>query len=320
MSENERPFSERERDLLDFLQASGINLTDERVEEALRFNRRVEAAAGLSQRLVAAFPSHTPAAAERKARQEAGDGNVVRYNNEDGSVEYRLIFTDEQRAELVRRYLETRPIGRDDKTFDPSWEAEAFARTVECYADDCQRFAAITPAVQKDRERQLESVQSALERLDKALSGLDSQALAFWYANVADGLAGLVQLSNADGQIVSMLNHETRATVEAGELRQKIRLVVDITVAATAAARDDLPKHDHVANDWRRQTTFAIERLILERGLPFEETETGFAAHVLRAVFDLAGVQVEHVAYWLKEVAHHPDSYARFVQKMRDRV
>jgi hypothetical protein len=63
-----------------------------------------------------------------------------------------------------------------------------------------------------------------------------------------------------------------------------------------------------------------MERLMREHQLPFEANETGFAAQCIRAMFELADLDVEKVGYWIKKAIDHPDSDARWLQGLRDRA
>lgn len=51
--------------------------------------------------------------------------------------------------------------------------------------------------------------------------------------------------------------------------------------------------------------------------LPFEAKETGYAVQCLRAMFDLAGIDVEKPGYWIKKAIDDPDSHARWIEKMQ---
>lgn len=310
--------NDREREALQFLEASGVELTPERISDALRFHRRAEEVRELSDRLRSVYPIR-PDTTERARRWEAKDPNVVKYDDGDGDVYYKLVFTDDQRNAVVKRYLAARTPPADSH-FHWRDEAAVFVGIIESWADSVDVFEAITPEAQKDRRRAMDSIANALMKFDQALSDLDSAALGFWYGNVVDALAVHgVQISEADNRLASMLREPFRATVEGGEMREQVRAIVDIAVEATRKAGENLPKFDHAENDWRLRRALAVERLILEHQIPFETTETGFAADVLRALFDLAGADVEKVSYWLKKAADHPDSHGRWLQSLRDR-
>jgi hypothetical protein len=60
--------------------------------------------------------------------------------------------------------------------------------------------------------------------------------------------------------------------------------------------------------------------LVIENRIAFNSTENGFAAICLRGIFDLAGVEYDKVSYWLKKAEDNPESYARSLQQMRDKL
>lgn len=285
------------------------------MDEIARFNRHAEEAMDLSRRFFNAFPVRRNVGT-LKQRHEAGDRNVTCYKNEDGNIfDYQLKFTKEQRQALLDAYKQARP--GSGEHMDHGVESEVFVGVLESWGDSIQLYSERKPDVQKYRTRQLESIEVALLKLDEALSKLDSGALGYWYAHVADATAKCgYQLSATDGATVSMLREPFRATVEAGEFRQILRPLVAAWIESTKAAAATLPKHDHQENDDRFATAKALERMVIEHTIAFETSETGFPAMCLHAVFDLGGMEVEKVSYWLKKVADDPDSFARFKDRM----
>lgn len=278
--------------------------------------RRFDESTNLWDRARSTFPIRRDLAALR-ARHAAGDPNVIAYLDENGSVEnYRLEFTKEQRAELVKGYRAAVKVPLSPAAY----EDEIFVRIVEAWGDSFLDSEAIETPEQKSRTRNIASFATALERADVALGELDSAALGWLYANVVDTLAETgVQVSAADDHVSSMKRESLRAQVEAGELRQQLRHLIAVVVEAAGDAADTLPKPDRTAYDPRRQVAKALERLTIEHGIEFATTETGFPAQCLRASFELGGVPTEKVAYWLKQAADDPDSYARFIGKMRNK-
>lgn len=278
---------------------------DDPFREAIEFARRADEAFDLFARIPGAFPSKTPYMAARAARWEKGDPNVVKVAHDD-RLECRLVFTQGQRELLITKYWAAR--GMEAPPAESFSLAEEFVDLIEGWADAYDQWQATRPEPQKNRERALGSVVNALEKLDQALAQLDSAALGFLYAKAVDAAAehGL-QISEADDRIASMVDHPLRAQVEAGELRHKMRKVLGVIVEATNKARDELPKSDRIENDWRLAlAAIPLKRLFLEHRIAFETTETGFAADALRAIFDLAGLDVEKVSYWLKKAADDP--------------
>ena len=307
-----------EPEIIRFLRASGLAPTPDQMEQVLQFQRKADEARDLSNRLHPTYPVKRDLVA-LKSRWDAKDPNVACLDHGEGRVTYELHFTAEQLAQIESGYLAIRP---PVEGYPPGWshEAKVFARVVEEWADAISLFQAIAPEPQKARTRTLESVANALMKLDQSLSDLDSAALGYWYAKVADTLAlDGVQISGADDRITSMQDHPLRAVVEAGELRQTIRKIIAETVSATNSAKTDLPKFDHRENDVRLTTALQLERLIIEHQIAFETKETGFAAMVLRMIFELADLHVEKVGYWLSNASKDERSHARWLQSLQNR-
>lgn len=308
----------KEPEIIRFLRASGLSLTSEQVEDVIQFQRRADEAKDLSDRLRPAYPIKRDVAA-LKARWEAHDPNVSRTDDGEGNTTYELHFTEEQRAHIEKSYLASRP---PVPNYASGWSHEAtiFARIVESWADSIALFQAIAPKSQKTRTRALDSVANAFSKLDQSLAQLDSGALGYWYAKVTDALeSNDLDSYEPEPQRASMQSQPMRAVVEAGELRQSLRKAIAAIVEATKNAKSDLPKFDHPENDVRLTTALQLERLIIEHQIPFETKESGFAAIVLRMMFDLAGIEVEKVGYWLNRASEDDRSYARWLQRLRDR-
>lgn len=253
-----------------------------------------------------------------KKRHEAGDPNVVPYFNSDGTVEfYKLEFTSEQKAKLIRAYR----VAIGGEPHDSEMCAEIFADIIEGYAGSIPDYLEITPPIQKDRERAIDSFIVGIEKIDSALADMDSAALGWLYANMVDKFATEgIQISCDDGEIASMRNHPHQAMVEAGELRGRLRRIASSAAEAAANARDTLPKSERVENDPRFKMAQYLERQIIEEGIAFSTNETGFAAQCLRAIYELGGLEVEKVGSWLKKAADAPDSFTNSRQQMRNKT
>ena len=99
-----------------------------------------------------------------------------------------------------------------------------------------------------------------------------------------------------------------------------MREAIARAVEATEKASSILPKFDRVQYNSRYTTAIALERLVIENTIAFTSTENGFAAICLRGIFDLAGVECEKVSYWLKKAEDNPESYARWLQQLKDKL
>jgi hypothetical protein len=281
------------------------------MDQAKQFLQKADEARDLFYRGIKAFPLKS-IDETLKARHEQRDPTVVKIDHGDGVITYDLEFTNDQREKLEAEFKKVA------SGFDVDDLADTFVSTIERYAKTALEFDARPLERQKQRERDIESVSVALRRLNEALSRLDSAALGHWYGHVVDALAKAgFEASPSDNQMVSMLNNPLRAMVEGGEMRAQMSAMLDVITEATTKSGSCLPKHDHAENDGRLKTALALERLILENRIAFEATETGFAAVCLRAIFDLAGIDVDRVSYWLKKAAEHPESFGKFIEKLR---
>ncbi len=285
-----------------------------------QFQQRFDEATDLTRRMQVVYPARRNDMAELRARWEKDDPNVVKYcYGPDEPDRYKLEFTKSQRDELKTGYLDNRQSGNGRFSQDDmDSEATVFVRTIEAWAGAENYFEASVPDEQKARKNTLKSVKVAVEKLDQALNELDSEAMGYLYAHLVDGLAvSGVQLSADDNKMTSMLNEHLRAVVEGGEMRKTIRALASTIVDATNKASNSLPKYDHVANDPRLRMAKQMERFMFEHQLPFEARDSGFAVQCLRAMFELAGIDVEKPGYWIKKAIDDPDSHARWIERMQ---
>lgn len=282
------------------------------MDEIKRFWKRFEQVQDLWDRARTVFPVRRNMAS-LKARHERGDKSVVCYLDEDENPErYELKFSAKQREELYAAYRELKPAdGPND------CEDRIFVGILERWGDSFLDSQAIQIPEQKKRKRAIASFGNALQKADQALADLDSAALGWLYANIVDDFAAHgVQVSSDDNELTSMCTVPLRAAVEAGELRLQLRELIRAAVDAAAKASATLPPPDRTANDPRLTIAKSLERQIIERGIAFTTTETGFPARCLRAVFELGGVETEKVSYWLKKAADDPHSFARVRERM----
>lgn len=271
----------------------------------------------LMNRGAAVYPISKDLSALKK-RHENGDPNVIAYLDKQGKVEsYGLEFTQEQRYELERAYLAVAP----KETYVDDYSSSYFVGLIERWGASIPDFLAIEPPAHKERQRAIVSFVNGVEKVDAALRDLDSSALGWLYANLVDKFASEgIRISPDDDGIISMREHPIQSQVEAGELRVKLRRIASTLVDAAAEARGTLPKSDRIENDPRMQIAKNLERTIIENGIEFSTSESGFPAQCLRAVFELGGLDVEKVGYWLKKAADDPDSFARFRQRMQEKT
>lgn len=285
------------------------------MNEIKRFWQRFEERRQLLSDVHNVFPVRRDLA-KLKARRDAGDQNVVVYLDEAGHPHhYAVKFTPEQREDLRRQYRVVKPA-----TGPMDDEDDLFVSIIEAQADGILDSQSICVAYQKDRSRAINSLVNAAQKFDTALDQLDSAALGWLYGHIANRLAPEgYQLSEADGQLASMLDDPLRAQVEAGRLRQQIRRLVGVVTEAAAEAEKSLPPAERTENDPRLTTALCLERQIVGSGIQFVTTETGFPAACLRAMFEIAGVEVDKVSYWLDKAAKHPNSFGRFLDEQSNK-
>ncbi len=66
-------------------------------------------------------------------------------------------------------------------------------------------------------------------------------------------------------------------------------------------------------------TAMAVEKLFWDEGLRFTTSNNGLAAECLRAVYQLGGLNIDRVDYWLKKAQDHFDSMTSIVTRLRKR-
>lgn len=287
------------------------------MDQINKYLKYAEKNINLINRGAAAYPIRQDLA-ELKKRHEDGDKNVIAYLDGQGRVErYELEFTQKQRDELERAYWAEVP----KETYVDDTSGSYFVGLIERWGGSIPDFLAIEPPIHKTRQRAIDSFVKGIEKMDAALAELDSSALGWLYANVVDKLAceGL-QVSPDDGGMISMRNNHIQAMVEAGELRAELRRMARSVADAATEARETLQQSERVENDPRTKMAKELERLITENGIEFSIAENGFPAQCLRAVFELGGLEIEKVSYWLKKAADDPDSYANFRQRMQEKT
>lgn len=238
-----------------------------------------------------------------KARHAAKDPNVCVYCDANGIPErYSLRFTGEQCADLTAMLNAALPATNDPIVQqDKELGVCVLVRLLEDWGDGLMdRFS---QPDQKTRKRVIESFAKACERLDASMAELDSAAIGWVYANIADALAKAgYQLSPSDSGKTSMLNDPYVAQIEGGEAREALRELVGIVTGSARQAADTLPLHEMGDYHPRLLIAEGIKRQFAGLGIPFEVSEVGVAANCLRASLELGGQSVERVAYWLGKV------------------
>jgi hypothetical protein len=243
------------------------------------------------------FPDRTRKPNEALKTRYGKDPTVVKttWSTSDEVVirtDYALCFTNAQEAALIDAYGRQRAQLNDESR---EQMADIFVGVLEKWANTMYLYD-VTPGPQPQKSRRvaIEQVKLGLFKIDEALSKLDLGAYSHWYSHVMK--------ASADAGI-DLRNQKLEFAYEVVEFRAKARKLLECWAEATRAAAQTLPLIDLKDYDKRMRTAICLQDLIYEHKIPFQTTEKGFPAVCLRAVFELAGVEVEKVSYWLKEAA-----------------
>lgn len=290
-----------------------------------QFIKRSDESADLFYRGCAAFsPSKNANVRAHYAslarRWDNGDKSVVPYVDEDGKVykfERRLMADQRERwiglyvAEAMANNLSNDYGGVDEK-------ASFFIELMADHAFQMPVSEALSAPDQKDRKRSIESAAVAFEKFADSLNKLDSAALGWLFAVLEDKAESVGLTIRTKGpDVPSLTQSPIRAMVEAGEARLAFDEIAREIGPAMRQAAQTLPLIDRNEGDPRLHAAFVLERWLVNDGLRFEITETGFAAECLRTMFELAEYDTDRVSYWLKKVVDTPDNEVPYFGAVR---
>ena len=301
--------SKESEELKRFLAESGQGLTDAQFSSVLQFHRNAEQASGYFWRAASSFPLKQDVLS-LKNRSESGDPCVIKYLNKDGHIErYALAFTKNQSDALEARYQSAfERTGGVLHQYQNEAEAGVFVGTIEGLASIISDNDLNEPPTQKERQRSIDGVINALEKLDVALKDMDSAGLGWLYASIVDNLAkNGITVSPDDFQVVSMRNHRMKAIAEAGEFRALVNQIVASVVGAAKEARASLPKAHRP--DKRLKVAIGLRYHMERHKLSFEPVADSYAAQCLDAIYVLANLPGENLNYWLREAAAVSDPF-----------
>ncbi|MBN9425553.1 MAG: hypothetical protein J0H09_03500 [Burkholderiales bacterium] len=236
-------------------------------------------------------------------RHAAGDPHVFEVRDPDGSATYEVSFTADERTAICDAYAEARPAYRAQPERLQE-EFEVFVAMLEGWANWHLLDAWRNPIEQKARRRSLEAIAGALEGVRAAILELDLAATGFVYAKIADAIAQI--MSSADGQPESgtpMVDRPLEAMSNAAEMRRDLLAYLGPAAAAARQAADELPHIDRSGADTRLVTARALRAELDRHGIPFQTSGAGFSAIALRATFELAGLRLDRIDYWLRKAA-----------------
>jgi hypothetical protein len=233
-----------------------------------------------------------------------------------------LSFDDTTRDNLSKKLREAM-----EKTFpnrhpdDNDFEISVILGILETQANAIILYKQIEPEGQQRRRERVESLAAHIEGAIEQLKQLDSAALGFvaW--------RGFEEISKAEGSPNKFPSGDA-ATHEVFFWRESNILAMTNFALGVRKAASELPLHaiNRPAKDLPRYAlpkelsiAMAVERLFWEEGLEFTTSNTGLAAACLRAVYQLGGLNIDRVDYWLRGAQDHFDSMTSFVSRQRKR-
>lgn len=230
-----------------------------------------------------------------------------------------LPFDDTTRdnlSEKLRKAMEkTFPNRRPE---DNDFEISVILRILEGYANGITRYQQIEPESQQRRRERIESLAAHIEGAIEQLKQLDSAALGFvaW--------RGFEEISKAEG-LPNVFSSGDAATHEVYFWRESNILAMTNFALGVRKAAAELPLHaiNKPAEDlpWyalpkELSTAMAVEKLFWDEGLKFTTSNNGLAAECLRAVYQLGGLNIDRVDYWLKKARDHSDSMTSIISRL----
>lgn len=230
-----------------------------------------------------------------------------------------LSFDDTTRGNLSEKLREAM-----EKTFPNrhpeynDFEISIILRILEGYAKGIIQYQQIEPESQQRRRERVESLAAHIEGAIEQLKQLDSAALGFvaW--------RGFEEISKAEG-LPNVFPSGDAATHEVYFWRKSNILAMTNFALGVRKAAAELPLHaiNRPAEDlpWyalpkELSTAMAVEKLFWEEGLKFTISNNGLAAECLRAVYQLGGLNIDRVDYWLKKARDHFDSMTSIVSRL----
>lgn len=207
--------------------------------------------------------------------------------------------------------------GRDFFPDTIEFEVEVTLGLLERYAAVIPEFQKFQPEAQKRRRDRAESLAIHLEGVIEQLKQLDDAALGFLARR------GFEEVSELSGQPVEFPDG-IQACIEAFQWREDNIQALTAFAFGVRKALNDLPQHplNTSGKDYPMYAVpkelfiaMSIEDLFWRQKLNFTTSDSGFAAECLRAVYQLGGLDIDRVDYWLKQARDHEDSAANFEKR-----
>lgn len=232
----------------------------------------------------------------------------------------RLCFDKTTRDRLTKLFRDAHK-GRNLSPAEVEFEVTVILRTLEQYASAIPLYEQFQPESQQRRRERIESLAAHLEGALEQLKNLDSAALGFIAWRAKDEMSKTLGTPN---DFPSGL----KAAVEAVSWREANISAITAFSLGLRKSASELPQHSLNTSGkdypWyslpkELSTAMAVERLFWENNLSFTVSNNGFAAECLRAVFQLGGLHIDRVDYWLRQARDHSDSMSSFNKRMQKR-
>lgn len=232
-----------------------------------------------------------------------------------------LRFDDTTRSNLSEKlrnaFEKSFPNRRSEEN---EFEMEVTLKILEGYAYGIIQYQQIEPESQQRRRERIESLAVHIEGAIEQLKQLDSAALGFvvWRGNE--------EISKAEG-MPNVFPSGDAATHEVYFWRESNILTMTNFALGIRKAASELPLHaiNRPAEElpWyalpkEMSTAMAVEKLFWDEGLKFTTSNNGLAAECLRAVYQLGGLNIDRVDYWLKKARDHSDSMTSCISRIRE--
>ncbi|HMV13091.1 MAG TPA: hypothetical protein PKD88_08345 [Nitrosomonas sp.] len=237
-------------------------------------------------------------------------------NNSNG----RLHFDEITKARLYQ-LLSSAFKKKNSYNYNPDSEICLMISCFECFAEAIPESEKFLPEKQQRRQERINSLAAHIEGLINQIEALDSPALGYAIHRGCEEISNIRKIANP-------FQYSFDAILEAEFLRDKnnIKELKAFSLGLRKAAKD-LPVH--VGNTsgnnypWYSQKSetavaLALEKSFFEAGIDFTTSNNGLAAECLRAIYDLGGLKIDRVDYWLGKAKNHRDSLFSISKRCRN--
>ncbi|MBS0587934.1 MAG: hypothetical protein JSS37_08215 [Proteobacteria bacterium] len=170
-----------------------------------------------------------------------------------------------------------------------------------CYSTLYKKWA---PGTQQRRRERIESIANHLDGIIDQLNKLDTEAIKYILMSAYRNPPAYIGKYSPD-QLVILAN---RAENTAWSIFHNDTVMNDLLAYASnfREAAKTLPMHKLDSPEFG--IAVELELLFRKYGIKFTVTNTGLAADCLREIYNLAGLQIDRVDYWLKRArdSEHP--------------